>query len=189
MNNKDFNTMTNAETISKLNNALNTLIKAYEELQEENSGLKNRVNELEDEVLDLEGIKEELELKISEFSENTEEDNSNISSMLGKIESLLNSSTNSSTVKEQEEPTSEDNEIEDEKKDQEESLVQNSVNDEKEEVIEADALNHDIFASIEPSNTKDEDHDNNNGLDADKKEEDNKIDLNRMASLLNGFNR
>ena len=53
--------MTNAETISKLNEALSTLIKAYEELQEENTGLKARINELEDEVLELESAKEDLE--------------------------------------------------------------------------------------------------------------------------------
>ena len=43
--------MTNAETILKLNEALTSLIKAYEELQGENGVLKQRVNELEDEVL------------------------------------------------------------------------------------------------------------------------------------------
>ena len=49
--------MTNAETITKLNNALSTLIKAYEELQEDNSNLKLRINELEDEVLEQKVLK------------------------------------------------------------------------------------------------------------------------------------
>ncbi len=82
--------MTNAETISKLNNALNTLIKAYEELEAKNTNLENRITELEDEVLELETVKEDLELNVNDFKTNTEEDNSNISSMLGKIEGLLN---------------------------------------------------------------------------------------------------
>ena len=34
--------MTNAETITKLNNALQTLIKAYEELQGDNNNLKQK---------------------------------------------------------------------------------------------------------------------------------------------------
>ena len=66
--------MTNAETILKLNEALTNLIKAYEELQGENGVLKQRVNELEDEVLNLELIKEDLEKSVNELKSNTEED-------------------------------------------------------------------------------------------------------------------
>ena len=68
--NKDQLTMTNAETISKLNNALNTLIKAYEELQEEKYSLETRVSELEDEVLDLETVKEDLETNVTDLTPN-----------------------------------------------------------------------------------------------------------------------
>ena len=89
--------MTNAETISKLNNALSTLIKAYEELQEHNNNLKSRINELEDEVLELEGAKEDLEKNVDEFKNHTQEDKSNISSMLGKIESILNRKSSDNT--------------------------------------------------------------------------------------------
>ena len=56
--------MTNAETITKLNGALQTLIKAYEELQDKNNNLKERVAELEDEVLNLELSKEGLEKRL-----------------------------------------------------------------------------------------------------------------------------
>ena len=66
--------MTNAETILKLNEALTSLIKAYEELQGENGVLKQRVNELEDEVLNLELIKEDLEKSVNELKSNTEDD-------------------------------------------------------------------------------------------------------------------
>ncbi len=82
--------MTNAETILKLNEALSTLIKAYEELQGDNTSLKNRINELEDEVLELESAKEDLEKNVDEFKDHTQKDKSNISTMLGKIESILN---------------------------------------------------------------------------------------------------
>ena len=157
--------MTNAETILKLNEALSTLIKAYEELQEENTGLKVRINELEDEVLDLESAKEDLEKNVDEFKDHTEKDKSHISTMLGKIESILTkkssiptsttSTTNTTVI-----PEIPKEKIEEEKKD-------------------------DIFsAPVNPTT---------NGL-YDKKEEpkeesnSNKIDLNRMASLLNGFN-
>lgn len=93
--------MTNAETILKLNEALTSLIKAYEELQGENGVLKQRVNELEDEVLNLELIKEDLEKSVNELKSNTEEDKNTIYSMLGQIEGILNKTTSSiATVEE-----------------------------------------------------------------------------------------
>lgn len=67
--------MTNAETILKLNEALSTLIKAYEELQGDNTSLKNRINELEDEVLELESTKEDLEKNVDELKDHTQKDN------------------------------------------------------------------------------------------------------------------
>ena len=70
--------MTNAETITKLNNALQTLIKAYEELQGDNNNLKQRVAELEDEVLNLELAKESLEGDLTSLKSNTEQDKTNI---------------------------------------------------------------------------------------------------------------
>ncbi|WP_418185605.1 hypothetical protein ACNSOS_01070 [Aliarcobacter vitoriensis] len=85
--------MTNAETISKLNNALSTLIKAYEELQGENEGLKTRINELEEDVFNLELAKEDLEKSVDELKNNTEEDKTHISTMLGQIETILNKSS------------------------------------------------------------------------------------------------
>ena len=93
--------MTNAETILKLNEALTSLIKAYQGLQGENGVLKQRVNELEDEVLNLELIKEDLEKSVNELKSNTEEDKNTIYSMLGQIEGILNKTTSSiSTVEE-----------------------------------------------------------------------------------------
>jgi chromosome segregation ATPase len=148
--------MTNAETITKLNGALSTLIKAYEELQEDNSSLKNRIDELENEVLELEQIKEDLEKNVNEIETNVQEDNSNISSMLGKIESLLNkkvSSASSSTVKEE-------------------------INIEEKPSSETKSLYDDVNKE---ESKKDNDREEDNGSS-------NKIDLNRMASLLNGFN-
>ena len=152
--------MTNAETISKLNNALSTLIKAYEELQDENNNLKNRITELEDEVLDLEAAKEDLEKNVDEFKNNTQEDRSNISTMLGKIESILNkkspldTTSNSSSIKVEEKKEVETN--------KEEPNILNTNPNSFENVLQKEEVK-------EESNS-------------------NKIDLNRMASLLNGFN-
>ena len=93
--------MTNAETILKLNEALTSLIEAYEALQGENGVLKQRVNELEDEVLNLELIKEDLEKSVNELKSNTEDDKNTIYSMLGQIEGILNKTTSSiATVEE-----------------------------------------------------------------------------------------
>ena len=110
--------MTNAETITKLNNALSTLIKAYEELQEDNSNLKLRINELEDEVLELEGAKEDLEKNVDEFKNHTQEDRSNISTMLGKIESILNrKASDNSNSSSNSTPTASEKEKNEDKKD------------------------------------------------------------------------
>src|SRR5574344_1455610 len=131
--------MTNAETITKLNNALQTLIKAYEELQGDNNNLKQRVAELEDEVLNLELAKESLEGDLTSLKSNTEQDKTNIYSMLGKIEDLLN------------------------KKDENEESI---ALDESENLLNS-------FENV--LNKKDETKD------------DNKLDLTKMSSLLNGF--
>ena len=144
--------MTNAETISKLNEALGTLIKAYEELQDENANLKARINELEDEVLELESTKEDLEKNVDEFKDHTEKDKSNISTMLGKIESILTKKAPSATT--------------------------SSVSTSTSEVSKVEEKPNDIFSAslnVEKETPKEE---SNSG----------KIDLNRMASLLNGFN-
>jgi chromosome segregation ATPase len=160
--NKDLITMTNAETISKLNNALNTLIKAYEELQGENTSLETRVSELEDEVLELETVKEDLESNVTDLTSNTEEDNSNISSMLGKIEGLLNKKVNGETPVDNTEANEQKNNVEE---------------------ITLDEPTEDATLSLYGSSN------NTREPEEEKKESDNnKIDLNRMASLLNGFN-
>ena len=147
--------MTNAETISKLNEALGTLIKAYEELQEENTGLKARINELEDEVLELESTKEDLEKNVDEFKDHTEKDKSNISTMLGKIESILTKKSS----------------------DKSPSTTTSSVSSVTPEVKEEEKPN-DIFSASVSTEKEAPKEESNRG----------KIDLNRMASLLNGFN-
>ncbi|MCR1815057.1 hypothetical protein [Aliarcobacter butzleri] len=157
--------MTNAETISKLNNALTTLIKAYEELQEENSGLKGKVSELEEKVLELELSNEDLEKDINQLKGHTEEDKSNLSSILGKIENILNrkvETTSPNTT------NSFDFDAKDEEKKEE-------IDEKKEE--EQNILNLDTNSFANVLQQKDE-----------KKEESNKLDLSRMSSLLNGFN-
>ncbi len=154
--------MTNAETILKLNEALSTLIKAYEELQEENTGLKARINELEDEVLDLESAKEDLEKNVDEFKNHTEKDKSNISTMLGKIESILTKKSPSNTPS----ATSSTPEISKEK-----------IEEKKDDIFSApvNPTANSLYDNVKKEEPKEESNSN-------------KIDLNRMASLLNGFN-
>jgi chromosome segregation ATPase len=75
-----------------LSEALNRLINAYEELQKENSKLNNKIKELEDDNLD-------LQQKIEDLSDTTDKQTEDITSMLGKIESLFTGNvTNSSGV-------------------------------------------------------------------------------------------
>ncbi len=141
--------MTNQETIAKLNEALNTLIKAYEQLQNENILLEEKISNLEKEKNELENKNRNLENNVIELNDSTEKQNNNINSMLNKIESLL-----------------------DNKK--EKAPIDSSYKKENNEVVEDDEL-------LEEKNL-----DKNYSSQTTTNE--NKIDLNRMASLLNGFN-
>ena len=151
--------MTNAETILKLNEALTSLIKAYEELQGENGVLKQRVNELEDEVLNLELIKEDLEKSVNELKSNTEEDKNTIYSMLGQIEGILNKTTSSIAT------------------------VEETKYEEVKKVDDNKAFNPVISQNLLDNSF---DHKNETELEAEKKEGDNKIDLTdgRLDSIL-----
>lgn len=155
--------MTNAETISKLNQALEQLITAYEELQNEYTELKDENSALQDKINGLESENRDLEDNVNVLQDSTEKDSTNINSMLGKIEGLLSKKVNSSK---------EDNK--EDVKTPSESVSISSDNDtfELEETP----------SSAKPFEKKEEEGANNDSSS------ENKIDLNRMASLLNGFN-
>ncbi|MEM5557553.1 hypothetical protein AAHK07_03415 [Aliarcobacter cryaerophilus] len=176
--------MTNAETILKLNEALTSLIKAYEELQGENGVLKQRVNELEDEVLNLELIKEDLEKSVNELKSNTEEDKNTIYSMLGQIEGILNKTTSSiATVEETK--YEEIKKVDDNKAFNpviSQNLLDNSFDHKNETELETDKKEEENIFAYEQNST--------NILNEEKslykKEDDNKIDLSdgRLDSIL-----
>ena len=180
--------MTNAETILKLNEALTSLIKAYEELQGENGVLKQRVNELEDEVLNLELIKEDLEKSVNELKSNTEEDKNTIYSMLGQIEGILNK-TNSSIptlTPTAEEKQEEIKKIEDNNKAFNpvisQNLLDNSFDHKNETELEAEKKEEENIFAYEQNSTNILNEENS----LYKKEDDNKIDLSdgRLDSIL-----
>ena len=176
--------MTNAETILKLNEALTSLIKAYEELQGENGVLKQRVNELEDEVLNLELIKEDLEKSVNELKSNTEEDKNTIYSMLGQIEGILNKTTSSiATVEETK--YEEVKKVDDNKAFNpviSQNLLDNSFDHKNETELELDKKEEENIFAYEQSNTNILNEENS----LYKKEDDNKIDLSdgRLDSIL-----
>ena len=177
--------MTNAETILKLNEALTSLIKAYEELQGENGVLKQRVNELEDEVLNLELIKEDLEKSVNELKSNTEEDKNTIYSMLGQIEGILNKTTSSiATVEETK--YEEIKKVEDNNKAFNpvisQNLLDNSFEHKNNEETEDEKTEEDNIFAYE-HNSQNISNENNS---FEKKEDDNKIDLSdgRLDSIL-----
>ena len=176
--------MTNAETILKLNEALTSLIKAYEELQGENGVLKQRVNELEDEVLNLELIKEDLEKSVNELKSNTEEDKNTIYSMLGQIEGILNKTTSSiATVEETK--YEEVKKVDDNKAFNpviSQNLLDNSFDHKNETELEPDKKEEDNIFAYE-HNSQNISNENNS---FEKKEDDNKIDLSdgRLDSIL-----
>lgn len=176
--------MTNAETILKLNEALTSLIKAYEELQGENGVLKQRVNELEDEVLNLELIKEDLEKSVNELKSNTEEDKNTIYSMLGQIEGILNKTTSSiATVEETK--YEEIKKVDDNKAFNpviSQNLLDNSFDHKNETELESDKKEEENIFAYEQNTTNILNEENS----LYKKEDDNKIDLSdgRLDSIL-----
>ena len=176
--------MTNAETILKLNEALTSLIKAYEELQGENGVLKQRVNELEDEVLNLELIKEDLEKSVNELKSNTEEDKNTIYSMLGQIEGILNKTTSSiATVEETK--YEEVKKVDDNKAFNpviSQNLLDNSFEHKNETELEAEKKEEENIFAYEQNSTNILNEENS----LYKKEDDNKIDLSdgRLDSIL-----
>ena len=180
--------MTNAETILKLNEALTSLIKAYEELQGENGVLKQRVNELEDEVLNLELIKEDLEKSVNELKSNTEDDKNTIYSMLGQIEGILNKTTSSipTLTPTAEEKQEEIKKIEDNNKAFNpvisQNLLDNSFEHKNNEETEADKKEEENIFAYEQNSTNILNEENS----LYKKEDDNKIDLSdgRLDSIL-----
>lgn len=176
--------MTNAETILKLNEALTSLIKAYEELQGENGVLKQRVNELEDEVLNLELIKEDLEKSVNELKSNTEEDKNTIYSMLGQIEGILNKTTSSiATVEETK--YEEVKKVDDNKAFNpviSQNLLDSSFDHKNETELELDKKEEENIFAYEQNSTNILNEENS----LYKKEDDNKIDLSdgRLDSIL-----
>ena len=176
--------MTNAETILKLNEALTSLIKAYEELQGENGVLKQRVSELEDEVLNLELIKEDLEKSVNELKSNTEEDKNTIYSMLGQIEGILNKTTSSiATVEETK--YEEVKKVDDNKAFNpviSQNLLDNSFEHKYETELEAEKKEEENIFAYEQNSTNILNEENS----LYKKEDDNKIDLSdgRLDSIL-----
>ncbi|NQY92630.1 MAG: hypothetical protein HRT43_00570 [Campylobacteraceae bacterium] len=153
------------ETINKLSEALNTLIKAYEELQTENNGLQSVITQLKADKSKLEDEKNKAERENNNLQNNlnTLSDNSEEqnSSMYNMLDKieLLLS-------KEVAMPTYE-------KKDEPKDVVlEDNRIDESQKAVDEEVST--LLADEKPepaANTE------------------NKIDLNRMASLLNGFNK
>lgn len=150
---------TNSDTVLKLSEALNNLIKAYEELQNENNQIKEHNEKLEKQISEIAVEKESLETNFEELNENTEKQETNINSMLGKIESLLGVKSSP-------------------KKEIKDIIVEEPAKPEPIVAQESLEIEHNIFNTPVENEMKEE-----------PKREDNSLDLNRMASLLNGFNK
>jgi len=164
------------ETINKLSEALNTLITAYEELQGENNKLEVVITQLKEEKANVEQEKNKLEeakAKVEEenfslqdnlttLSDNSEEQNTSMYNMLDKIELLLSNEVAVPTYNKKE--AAQETSVNKPVVNQEPEKSQSIVDDEVSTLLQEDKK--------EPENNPD-----------------NKIDLNRMASLLNGFNK
>ncbi|QKF82040.1 hypothetical protein [Halarcobacter ebronensis] len=159
--------MTNAETIAKLNEALEKLIVGYEELQNsydalqnDNSKLRGEISNLKEKITLLEKDKRSLEDNVNTLQDSTEKDSSNITSMLSKIEGLLSKKNHPAAPNYAKAPN----------QPQQTTIVEKAPEPKKNA--------RDSFGEIVVDN-KEEGGSNSS---------ENKIDLNRMASLLNGFN-
>ncbi|MDX4036884.1 coiled-coil domain-containing protein [Aliarcobacter skirrowii] len=161
--------MTNTETISKLNSALNRLMDAYQELQKENEELKVNLEAANSELVSVKDENSSLLLKVNELKSNTEDDKETISTMLGQIENIL--SRGSKTLS--------DTKI---------ANIEN-IEDDKEIVSQVEEFLED---KLDESNHNSNSSENNNLLSftpeqkEEPKKDSNKLDLNdeRLSSLL-----
>ncbi len=157
----------NSDTISKLSDALSNLINAYETLQKEKEDLEKEKQRLENKIEDLEASNGDLTSKLNEINSTNEKQGSNINSMLHKIENILK--------------------VGDRKKDNENNNNSNntyekSLSIDDEEFSSTPTISSDAFSRQKAESVSVDD------IQLEKKSDD-KIDLNRMASLLNGFNK
>ena len=174
---------TNTDTVLKLSEALTELIGAYEKLQKENDDLNAKNKELEEQLNGIQKDKESLESTFNELNESNEKQETNINSMLGKIESLLGVNKSSSKKELKDIVIEEPTEVEqNEAKEIEENIFNTPVQHESSDVsdinIKQEESSSDLLVSNEEKTNKET-----------TEEDDNKLDLNRMASLLNGFNK
>lgn len=161
--------MTNTETISKLNSALNRLMDAYQELQKENEELKVNLEAANSELVSVKDENSSLLLKVNELKSNTEDDKETISTMLGQIENILSRGSK----------TSSDTKI---------ANIEN-IKDDKEIVSQVEEFLED---KLDESNHNSNSSENNNLLSftpeqkEEPKKDSNKLDLNdeRLSSLL-----
>lgn len=161
--------MTNTETISKLNSALNRLMDAYQELQKENEELKVNLEAANSELVSVKDENSSLLLKVNELKSNTEDDKETISTMLGQIENILSRGSK----------TFSDTKI---------ANIEN-IEDDKEIVSQVEEFLED---KLDESNHNSNSSENNNLLSFtpeqkdEPKKDSNKLDLNdeRLSSLL-----
>ncbi len=171
--------MTNAETITKLNDALEKLINAYEilqnsydDLQNDNKKLNDEIKNLKSKVNELEEEKRNLEDNVNVLEDTKEKDTNNMNNMLTKIESLLG----------KKKPSSETDAIKPNENKVGEESQKNDTASSPSAVKDARAAMGEIVIDSKSSSEKNEESENSHSSS------ENKIDLNRMASLLNGFN-
>lgn len=161
--------MTNTETISKLNSALNRLMDAYQELQKENEELKVNLEAANSELVSVKDENSSLLLKVNELKSNTEDDKETISTMLGQIENILSRGSKTSS----------------------DTIIDNKdiIEDDKEIVSQVEEFLED---KLDESNHNSNSSENNNLLSftpeqkEEPKKDSNKLDLNdeRLSSLL-----
>jgi len=160
------------ETINKLSEALNTLITAYEELQGENNKLEVVITQLKEEKANVQEEKNKLEEEKTKVEQEKNSLQDNLTTLSDNSEEQNNSMYN--MLDKIELLLSNEVAVPSYEKKEE---VPNAVI-EKEPLLESQANLEEEVTSL---------------LAEDKKEpennSDNKIDLNRMASLLNGFNK
>lgn len=159
--------MTNQETIEKLNDALNSLIDAYEILKQKNDEMSEKLN-------DLISKNKELEFQLSDVNTTIDKRENKMDGMLNKIHKLLtpqkddNSINKTSVIDEQNNTRLEDNK-----------------NDDNKQKDDKNNQDNDLFSSNDSDSILDiklEDNKSNNSNA-------NKLDLGRMESLLNGLNK
>lgn len=162
--------MQESTTVQQLSQALNELLDAYDKLKFENKQIIDKNEELEQHISELEGKNSDLESQLNSLTDTSNQNSNEIDTMLGRIKSIL------VEAPEQKEEQTVQEKLEEEVED----VINNEIY--KEESLLDTVQEEAVIEQPEPVQQQEQ-------TNTYEDESSSEIDLGRMQSLLNGFNK